>query len=119
MGRSLGHTRPEPDGDAHLGLQRPQVEQVEVTGQRSGQGMKRAQAGARELPLGYGQGEHWGVQVHGGQVAEEGRVAGGAAILDLRGGPEMHVRGTVNARPGQFLREELPRCVWEAPGAFT
>lgn len=66
---------------------------MEVTGQRAGQGMERAQTGARGLPPGYGQGKHWGIQAHRGQVAEEGRVARGAAILDLQGWPEMRVKG--------------------------
>lgn len=55
--------------------------------------MERAQTGARGLPLGYGQGKHWGIQGHGGQVAEKGRVARGAAIVDLQGWPEMQVKG--------------------------
>lgn len=48
--------------------------------------MEGAQARGRELPLGHGQGQRWGVQVHGGQVAEEGWVAGGVAIWDLQDG---------------------------------
>lgn len=55
--------------------------------------MERAQTGARGLPLGYGQGKHWGIQGHRGQVAEKGRVARGAAIVDLQGWPEMQVKG--------------------------
>lgn len=49
--------------------------------------MKRAQSGARGLPPGHGQGEHRGVQVHGRQVAEEGRVACRGAFADLQDGP--------------------------------
>lgn len=86
--------------DTHLGLQGAQVEQVEVTGQRGGQGMKGAQTRARELPLGHRQGKHWDIQVHGGQVAEEGRVAAGVAILDLQVWPEVWVRWGAGAHPG-------------------
>lgn len=55
--------------------------------------MKRVQAGGWGLPLGYGQGKRRGIQVHGGQVAEEGRVAGGVAVWDLQDRPKMWVRG--------------------------
>lgn len=46
--------------------------------------MEGAQAGAWEPPPGHGQGKLWGTQVHGGQVAEEGRVAGRRATWDLQ-----------------------------------
>lgn len=51
--------------------------------------MKRAQSRAGDLPLGHRQGERRHVEVHGSQVAEEGRVAGRAFILDLQDEPKM------------------------------
>lgn len=82
----------------HLSLQCAQVEQVEVAGQLRGQRVEGTQARGRGPPRGHGQGQSRGVQGRGGQVAEEGRVAGRVALWDLRDWPEGWVRDGASVR---------------------
>lgn len=51
-GRSLG-LRVSTDWDTHLGRERTQIEQMEVTGQWRSQRVERMQRGAGALPLGH------------------------------------------------------------------
>lgn len=81
--------RASPHRNTYLSWECAQIEQVEVTGQWGGQRVKRAQSRAGGLPLGHRKGEWRHVEVHGSQVAEEGRVAGRAFILDLQDEPKM------------------------------
>lgn len=80
------------EGSTHwytdLGWERAQIEQVEVAGQWRSQRVERAQGRAGHLPLGHGKDKWRRVEVHRSQVAEQGRVAGRALMLDLQDGPE-------------------------------
>lgn len=68
---------------AHLCLQRPQVEDVEVTGDGGSKGHEGAQGRRGWLLLGHRQDQGLGVQVHGGDVAQQGGEADRAAVLRL------------------------------------
>lgn len=67
----------------HLCLQRPQVEDVEVAGEGCGEGCEGAQ-GRRGWLLGYRQDQGLGIQVHGGEVAQQRGEADQAAVLYLK-----------------------------------
>lgn len=70
-------------GTAHLCLQRPQVQDVEVAGEGGGKGQERAQSWWGRLLLGHGQDQSLSVEVHGGEVAQQRGEADGAPILHL------------------------------------
>lgn len=83
---SRGKTPPEshcPWTIAHLCLQRPQVEDVEVTRKGGGQGHKRAQGWQGWLLQCHWHDQGLSIQVHGGDVAQQGGEADGALILHL------------------------------------
>lgn len=70
-------------GAAHLCLQHPQVEDVEVAGEGGGKGHEGAQGWRGRLLLGHRQDQGFSVQVHGGDVAQQRGEADRADVLRL------------------------------------
>lgn len=79
----LCHLPTQHRATAHLCLQRPQVEDVKVTGDGGSKGCKGAQGRRGWLLLGHRQDQGLGVQVHGGDVAQQGGEADRATVLHL------------------------------------
>lgn len=67
----------------HFCLQRPQVEDVEVAGEGCGEGCERAQGRQGRL-LSHWQDQGLGIQMHGGEVAQQRGEADRAAVLYLQ-----------------------------------
>jgi len=96
---SPGPCLPRSRAAAHLCLQHPQVKDVEVAGEGGGKGQKGAQSWWGQLLLGHRHDQDLSVEVHGGDVAQQGGEADRAAVLHLPKSTELSAgQGSGRAR---------------------